>query len=107
MGGRGAGSGKSGGGGAKSSAAIDREIEKTGFKNVGGGVYTFDTPYGGGQIEAGEMPFIGNYYDAHAWNADYDTFRDERTGVSGTRRFSSLNAAKSWIKDAVKQGARG
>lgn len=109
MGGRGSGSGRAGGGSggvAKSPAAINREIEKTGFKDAGGGVYTFDTPYGGGQIERADMPFVGPTYQAHAWNADYDIFRDERTGAAGTRRFSSLNVAKSWIKNAVKEAAK-
>ena len=91
------GSGRTGGGGA------DREIENTGFKNTGNGVYTFDTPYGGGQIERSEIPFVGTTYRAHAWNSDHDIYHDENTGVSGARQFSSLNAAKSWVKDAVKQ----
>lgn len=106
MGGRGSSSGKSGGGGGANNQKILREIENTGFKNVGSGVYTFDTPYGGGQIERGELPFVGKTYRAHAWNSNYDPYRDENTGPSGVKQFSSLSDAKSWVKNAVKKAAK-
>lgn len=101
MGGRGSSSGKSGGGGgANNNQKILREIENTGFKNAGSGVYTFDTPYGGGQIERGESPFAGKTYRAHAWDSNYNT------GTSDVKQFSSLNAAKSWVKNSVKEAAK-
>ena len=109
MGGSGSSSGKggsSGGANPKSQATIDRKIDRTGFKAVGGGVYRFDTPYGGGQIEGTDMPFIGTIYQAHAWNANYSIIKNVGTDTKDTRQFSTLNAAKSWIKNAVKKAAK-
>jgi hypothetical protein len=72
-----------------------KQIDSIGFKTDGGGIYTLSTKIGGGQIEAGESIWGGyKTYDAHVWNANYNSWED--------KTFDNLNAAKKYIKDKLK-----
>ena len=71
-----------------------KQIDNTPFKNNGGGVYTIDTKIGGGHIEVEDSYFGEKTYNAHVWNATYNTWKDTKWG--------SLNAAKAHIKNKLK-----
>lgn len=77
-------------------------LDKIGFTDQGGGQWTLDTGMGGGQIldETGTsrdpaMGFGGKVYSATAWDSNYTVLMDGDA-------FTSLNAAKQAIKDAIK-----
>lgn len=71
-----------------------RQIDRIGFTNEGGGVYTINTKIGGGQIES-ETDFSGNtMFNTHVWNATYNIWKDTKWG--------SLNTAKAYIKKKLK-----
>lgn len=98
MGGRGSGSGMSGG----SFSALARRLDRTPFVNQGGGQWTLDTGMGGGSIldETGSsrdpgLGFGGKVYSAQAWDSDYNVIGD-------TEMYSSLNAAKEAVKRKIK-----
>ena len=69
---------------------------KTGFTNEGGGTYSLDTPYGGGQIldVSDNWNYGGTAYEARAWDNTYDSIGDMQV-------YSSLNAAKAAIKQKI------
>lgn len=71
-----------------------KQIDKIGFTNKGGGVYTIDTKIGGGQIEAETDSFGNTAYNTHVWNATYNSWKDTK--------WSSLNAAKAYVKTKLK-----
>lgn len=71
-----------------------RQIDRMGFTNEGGGVYTINTKIGGGQIES-ETDSSGNtMFNTHVWNATYNIWKDTKWG--------SLNTAKAYIKKKLK-----
>lgn len=98
MGSVGAGRGTGGLSGNTLAARLDR----TPFKDEGGGQWTLDTGMGGGTVldETGTsrdpgMGFGGKVYSAMAWDSNYDP-------IGETQFFSTLAAAKSSIKERIK-----
>jgi hypothetical protein len=92
----------SGGGGSSTPAGAISAITHTGFVNEGGGQWTLDTPYGGGQIldETGTSVdpgwgYGGKVYSAKAWDSEYNM-------IGGTDLYGSLNEAKWAIRDKLK-----
>ena len=71
-----------------------KQVDRMAFTNEGGGVYTINTKIGGGQIEAETDSFGNTFYNAHVWNATYNTWKDTK--------WASLNAAKTHIKSKLK-----
>ena len=71
-----------------------KQVGRMAFTNEGGGVYTINTKIGGGQIEAETDSFGNTIYNAHVWNATYNTWKDTK--------WASLNAAKTHIKSKLK-----
>lgn len=76
------------------------QAQKAAFTDEGGGVYTLDTPFGGGQIEASGKSSVNLYrygkeqvYHAHAWDSNYQMYAD--------RVFYTLNEAKKYIKSTL------
>ena len=71
-----------------------KQVGRMAFTNEGDGVYTINTKIGGGQIEAETDSFGNTIYNAHVWNATYNTWKDTK--------WASLNAAKTHIKSKLK-----
>ena len=76
------------------------QAKSKGFTDEGGGVWSLDTPFGGGQIEASGKSSVNLYrygkeevYHAHAWDSNYTMYAD--------RVFYTLNEAKKYIKETL------
>ena len=85
-----------------------KEVDRKGFTKVMNGQWELETPYGGAQIldetsPAGET-FGYKEYGVSAWDANYDMIEDgqERNG----RRFESLNEAKAYAKELIKNSIK-
>ena len=81
-----------------------RAIERTGFKDESFGNWELDTPYGGAQIldetdSAGQV-FGYKEYGVSVWDKDYNMIENGQRRESP--RFSSLNEAKRYAKDMLK-----
>lgn len=95
MGGRGGGSGRGGGNGSGV-----KKIERTPFTNQGGGTYELDIPgLGGGFIASGPDAWGMEIAEAKVWDADYQ--------VIDKANYSSVNAAKRFIKDVLMNHIKG
>lgn len=93
------GKGKSG---LNSGNATLSKVDKTGFTNEGGGVYSLDIEgAGGGQIldVSDNYNYGGTAYEARAWDSNYKAIGEMQV-------YSSLNAAKTAIKDKIKSSIK-